>query len=154
MQNDKVKIVILAGGKGKRMESDLPKVLLPLHGKPMIRHILDPLIDAFPEKPITVVGHKKELVQQELGDLSFYAEQKEPLGTGHSVSCARGECKNAEHVVVLSGDQPFIKIETVKKLIQKHLASGAKITFTTTEPDNFENWRKAFLQYGRILRKK
>lgn len=152
MENEGIKIVILAAGAGKRMDSDLPKVLMPLAGKPMIRHVLEPLIGVFKEKPIAIVGHKKELVQGELGDLCIYAVQKELLGTGHAVSCAKEECGEAEHIVVLSGDQPFIELGTIKDLIDKHIRSRAKITFTTTDLPDFFDWRKAFMAYGRIMR--
>ncbi|MFZ3015642.1 MAG: NTP transferase domain-containing protein, partial [Minisyncoccia bacterium] len=112
----KIKIVILAAGKGKRMQSDLPKVLAPLKGKSMIGHVLEAVQKALGEKPIAIVGHKSEL-----GDLCFYVLQKEQLVTGHAVSCAKGDCEEAEDIVVLSGDQPFIKAETIKNLIEKHL---------------------------------
>jgi bifunctional UDP-N-acetylglucosamine pyrophosphorylase/glucosamine-1-phosphate N-acetyltransferase len=149
----RIKVVILAAGKGKRMESDLPKVLAPLKGKHMIKHVLESVQKALDEKPIAIVGHKAELVQSELGDLCFYVLQKKQLGTGHAVSCARGKCENADDIMILSGDQPFIKAETIKNLIGKHLASGAKVTFTTAVVPDFLGWRKGFLNYGRILRK-
>jgi len=153
MKKNKIKIVILAAGKGKRMESDLPKVLSQVKGKHMIRHVIESVGKIHNEKPYAVVGHKAELVQSELGDLCFYILQKEQLGTGHAVSCAKGNCKDAENIVVLSGDQPFIKAETIKKLIKKHLESGAKVTFTTTVLPDFLDWRKGFTAFGRILRK-
>ncbi|MBU0612258.1 NTP transferase domain-containing protein [Patescibacteria group bacterium] len=151
-KNRKIKIVILAAGKGTRMESDLPKVLAPLKGKNMIRHVIESVQKASNEKPIAIIGHKAELVQSDLGDLCFYVLQKEQLGTGHAVSCAKGDCEGAEDIVVLSGDQPFIKAETIKNLIEKHLETGAKITLATTIPLDFSDWKKAFLVYGRILR--
>ncbi len=147
-----IKIIILAAGKGKRMESELPKVLVKVKGKSMIAHLLESLRTHFPNKPIAVVGHQKEMVEKELGELCLYAHQTEQLGTGHAVSSALGKCEDAEHIVVLSGDQPFIKAETVKQMIEKHLESNAKITFTTTEVPNFSDWYSAFLRHGRILR--
>lgn len=152
-KNKKIKIVILAAGKGKRMESDLPKVLSQIKGKHMIRHVIESVGKIYNEKPYAVVGHKAELVKSEVGDLCFYVLQKEQLGTGHAVSCAKGDCEDAEDIVVLSGDQPFIKAETIKNLIEKHLGSGAKITFTTAVLPDFLDWRKAFIGFGRILRK-
>lgn len=149
----KIKIVILAGGKGKRMESELPKVLVALKGKPMISHIISEIQKISNQKPVAIVGHKAELVQSELGDLCFYAFQAEQLGTGHAVSCAKGDCADAEQIVVLSGDQPFISAKTIVDLIEKQLSSKAKITFTTTEVPDFLDWRKAFLGFGKILRK-
>ena len=149
----KIKIVILAAGKGKRMGSDLPKVLAPLKGKHMIKHVIESITKIHNDKPYAIIGHQAELVQSELGDLCFYILQKEQLGTGHAISCAKGDCGDADDVVVLSGDQPFIKAETIKNLIEKHLESKAMITFTTTVLPDFEDWRKAFIGFGRILRK-
>lgn len=154
MQKDrKIKIVILAAGKGKRMQSDLPKVLAPLKGKHMIKHVIESIKEIHDQKPYAIIGHMAELVQKELGDLCFYILQKDQLGTGHAVSCAKGDCEDAEDIVVLSGDQPFIKAETIKNLIEKHLESDAKITFTTTILPDFEDWRNSFIAFGRILRK-
>ena len=153
IKEDNFEILILAAGKGKRMQSDLPKVLVKLKGMSMIKHILNSTEKAFHKKPIAIVGHKAELVKAELKDLCFYVTQEEQLGTGHAIACAKNNCKNAEHVVVLSGDQPFISPKTIRNLIEKHLKSKSKITFTTTEVLDFKDWRKSFLGFGRILRK-
>ncbi|HAS80646.1 MAG: Bifunctional protein GlmU [Candidatus Nomurabacteria bacterium GW2011_GWE1_32_28] len=154
MENlDKIKIIILAGGKGKRMQSDLPKVLIKLNGKPLIKYILNSVKKAFNKKPIAVIGNKAELVKSELKDSCFYAIQKEQLGTGHAVSCTKEYCKDAEHIIILSGDQPLISPETLKNLLKKHLEVKTKITFTTTEVCDFDNWRKSFIAFGRIIRK-
>ena len=149
----KIKIVILAAGKGKRMQSDLPKSLCSLKGKPMIKHVIDAINKAHNEKPYTIIGHQAELMKTELKDLCFYIMQNEILGTGHAVSCAKGDCGDADDIVVLSGDQPFITAETIKNLIEKHLDTKAMVTFTTTVLPDFEEWRKAFMSFGRILRK-
>jgi len=153
MESEKIKIVILAGGKGKRMQSENPKVLSPLADKPMIKHLLESVQKIYNEKPIVIVGYKAELVEKELGDSCLYVLQKKQLGTGHAVSCVEEACGDTEHVVVLLGDQPFISPETIENLVEKHLAHKTKITFATTELPDFEDWRKAFLAFGRILRK-
>jgi bifunctional UDP-N-acetylglucosamine pyrophosphorylase / glucosamine-1-phosphate N-acetyltransferase len=153
MTDEKVKIVILAAGKGVRMKSKLPKVLVPLGGKHMIKHLLEAVDNAgIGGKPVIVVGYKKELVMKELGDKYEYVVQDEQLGTGNAVHSAENACAGAEVVIVLSGDQPFIKTETLKNLLAKHISSGAKITITTTMVPNFEDWYQAFWQYGRIIR--
>jgi bifunctional UDP-N-acetylglucosamine pyrophosphorylase/glucosamine-1-phosphate N-acetyltransferase len=149
----KIKFLILAAGKGTRMNSDLPKVLAPLGGKPMIRHLLETISKVYDDKPIVIVGYKAELVKAELGDSCIYALQKEQLGTGHAVFSAKDYCEDADEIVVLSGDQPFVKAETIKKTIEKHETEKAKITFTTTEIPDFLDWRKYFIPLGRILRK-
>jgi len=148
----KIKILILAGGKGKRMQSDLPKVLVPLKNKAMILHIIEELQKINLGKPISIVGHQRDLVQDALKDLSLYAIQEEQLGTGHAVSCAKDQCINAEQILILSGDQPLITKETISNLINKQIETKAKITFATTEVPDFLDWRKGFLGFGRILR--
>ena len=153
MEKDrKIKILILVAGKGKRMQSELPKALLSVKGKSMVSHVLNSVMEASGEKPVVIVGHKSELVQSRLGDSCSYSLQKDQLGTGHAVSCAEEKCGEAENITVLSGDQPFIKSQTIKNLIKKHLETGAKITFTTATPQDFLDWRKSFFGFGRILR--
>ena len=147
------KFVILAGGKSTRMNHQLPKVLVPLGGKPMIGHVLDVIAKISNERPIVIVGHKKELIKKELGNTCVYAIQKKQLGTANAVASAEKACKDAKEIVVLSGDQPFVKAKTIIDSIKKHRAQNAKITFTTTEVVDFKNWRKAYEAYGRILRK-
>ncbi len=155
MQNkSKTRIIILAAGKGTRMESPRPKVLAQLKGQHMIKHLLESveksLIDS---RPIIVVGYEKDLVVKELGDKYQYVNQEEQLGTGHAVYAAKNACEGVENVIVISGDQPFIKTETIKNLLTKHLNSRAKITITTTDVPDFDDWRKPFLKFGRVLRK-
>jgi len=150
--NEKIKILILAAGKGKRMESELPKVLAKIGGKTMIGHLIESIKSATNEKPIAIVGYKMEIVKTELGDACFYVEQKEQLGTGHAVSCAEKECGDAENIMVLSGDQPFISANTIRNLIERHLRSDAIITLATTKVSDFEDWRSGFRAFGRILR--
>jgi|SRR3989338_1462961 len=151
---EKVRIVILAAGKGVRMKSELPKALAPLGGKPMIKHLLESVDETgVDKKPIIVVGYEKELVIKELGDKYEYVVQAEQLGTGHAVMVARDACRDAKNIVVISGDQPFIKSNTIKKLLDKHLNSGANLTISTTLLPDFEDWREAFVTYGRIIRK-
>jgi len=151
--SNEVKIVILAAGKGTRMQSPLPKVLAPLRGKHMIKHLLESVDETqIDPKPIVVVGYEKNLVMKELGDKYEYVVQEEQLGTGHAVACTKNACEGVEHIMVISGDQPFIKTETIKNLLNKHLNSGAKLTITTAILPDFLDWREAFIKYGRIKR--
>lgn len=151
-EKNKIKILILAAGKGKRMQSDLPKILLPLKGKRMIDHVLKSIEKINIGKPIAIIGHQAELVRSELKDQCDYALQEEQLGTGHAVASAKNNCEGAENIIVLSGDQPFISSETIINLIEKHTESGAKITFATSLLTDFNEWRSAFFGFGRILR--
>lgn len=150
----KTRVVVLAAGKGTRMKSELPKALAPLHGKPLLKHLLESVdASAVDKKPVVVVGYGKDLIIKELGDRYEYAIQADQLGTGHAVLAAKEICGSAENIIVISGDQPFIKPETIRNLFQKHVDSGATITIATTVLPDYEDWRKAFLMYGRIIRK-
>jgi bifunctional UDP-N-acetylglucosamine pyrophosphorylase/glucosamine-1-phosphate N-acetyltransferase/UDP-N-acetylglucosamine pyrophosphorylase len=112
--------VVLAAGKGTRMKSELPKVLFPVLGRPMIHWVLDALQAGGVEKVVVVVGYRAEDVQAELAGrtgLSF-VQQKEQLGTGHAVMMAKSEIQNHEGpVLIVTGDSPLIQTKTVQKLL-------------------------------------
>ena len=114
---DKVKIVILAAGQGTRMRSELPKVLVKLNGKLMIRYVLESVQKSgIDEHPVVVVGYKKEEVIKELGDTYVYAIQHEQLGTGHAIMSTESLLKNkTDSMIILPSDHPFISAKTIKK---------------------------------------
>jgi len=153
MQNE-VKIVILAAGKGKRMESDEPKALVLYNKKPFIKHILDTISELkLKTKPIIVVGHKKERVKEVLGNTYEYAEQKEQLGTGDAVRAARGHVsKEDKTILVVSADQPTISKETLKNIINTHAKKKPSITLGTAIVPDFDEWRGGMNGFGRIIR--
>lgn len=148
-----IKVVILAAGKGTRMNHELPKVLVPIKGKPMIEYLLQAIIDSgIGGKPILVVSpDNKEIMQKTLVDYDFdYAIQYKQLGTGHALSCAITEIKESvDHIVCFYGDHPFVHPETIKKLAEYE--NGALTMMTTTLSD-FEDWRHNFYHWGRIVR--
>lgn len=153
--SQKIKILILAAGHGKRMKSELPKVLMPLHGKPLIAHVISSLRQSgIDGKPIVIVGQQRELIIKTLGDDCEYIVQEEQKGTGHAVMVAQEKLKNnADHIVVLYGDHPFVSPETIKKLVEKHLESKKKITMATVRLSDFKDWRDIFYSnFSRIIR--
>ncbi|MEX2029028.1 MAG: NTP transferase domain-containing protein [Candidatus Paceibacterota bacterium] len=155
MKNDNIKVVILAAGYGKRMQSELVKVLIPFHGKPLVAHVLDTVKESgICDRPVVVVGQQRELVMNTLGSSYDYAVQEEQLGTGHAVMSTESLLKDkTENIMVLYGDSPFISAKTIQKLNQKHQETGAKITMATIQLPDFNDWRSAFYtSFSRIVR--
>ncbi|MCX6780823.1 MAG: NTP transferase domain-containing protein [Candidatus Magasanikbacteria bacterium] len=153
----RVGIVILGAGEGKRMKCEgVPKVLVPLHEKPMISHILENLTSAplhADPNPIIVVGFKAAVVKEALGDSYRYALQAEQLGTGHAVMQARDLAEGRyDHIVVLYGDQPYVTANVVNTLVDTHLAADATMSMMTIEVPNFEGWRAGFYNFSRVIR--
>ncbi|MDR0521101.1 MAG: NTP transferase domain-containing protein [Planctomycetaceae bacterium] len=111
--------VVMAAGKGTRMKSDLPKVLYPVLGRPMIEYVLDALEQAGIEKIVAVVGYRSDLVRQTLTHRKTvtFAEQTEQLGTGHAVMMCQEQLKTHRGpVMVVAGDCPMIQADSIRKL--------------------------------------
>ena len=149
------RIVILAAGKGKRMgPSDRPKVLHTILGKPMLAYVLDAVVESGVDaKPVIVIGHMAEHVRAVCGEACDYAVQSELKGTGDAVMRARPLLeRSAEHVLVLVGDQPFVRPSTIRRVADTHAASGAVLTLGTVTVQDFGDWRAPFADFGRIIR--
>jgi bifunctional UDP-N-acetylglucosamine pyrophosphorylase/glucosamine-1-phosphate N-acetyltransferase/UDP-N-acetylglucosamine pyrophosphorylase len=140
--------IILAAGKGTRMKSELPKVLIPVCGRPMIRYAIDALKAAGVGRLVLVVGYRADLVRAELEDVPGveFADQTEQLGTGHAVMVCRDQL--AAHdgpVVVVAGDSPMLQADSVAALLKAFSAQRTACLLGTVKRDDPHG-------YGRILR--
>jgi bifunctional UDP-N-acetylglucosamine pyrophosphorylase / glucosamine-1-phosphate N-acetyltransferase len=145
-----VKAIILAAGKGTRMKSDLLKVVHEVAGKPIVQYVIDSVNELGVTDIFTVVGHQAESVKENISDKNVqYVVQSEQLGTGHAVMQVdpHFEDNDSSTVIILAGDCPLIKTETLKKLIDSHQESNASVTILTTKMNEPA-------KYGRILRGK
>ena len=142
----KVTAVLLAAGQGTRMKSDLPKVLHPLCGKPMLWHVLEALKAVTTEKPVVVVGHGAEDVKNYVGDAAECVLQEPQLGTAHAVLQVEPVLKgNTDYVIVTYADMPLLRGETFKRLLetQRHNPGPfSMLTVIAEDPRGF----------GRIMR--
>jgi bifunctional UDP-N-acetylglucosamine pyrophosphorylase/glucosamine-1-phosphate N-acetyltransferase/UDP-N-acetylglucosamine pyrophosphorylase len=131
--------IILAAGKGKRMASDLPKVLVPVCGRPMVRYVLDAVRAAGIERIVVVVGYRGEIVRSELaGEPGVeFVEQTEQLGTGHAVmTCHEALASHDGPVLILAGDSPMVQVASLQALLAEFAASGpACLLGTATKPN-------------------
>lgn len=138
--------LILAAGKGTRMKSEIPKVLHPLMGKPLVSYVIESCQKAGTDPVLLVIGHQAQRVREIIGDGVQYVEQTQQLGTGHAVMVSRDALKKFRgDLLVLAGDTPFLTGQILKRLIGKHQKTGAAATMMTAimNPP---------LAYGRIIR--
>lgn len=138
---------ILAGGEGKRMRSDLPKVLHLFNGKPMLVRIVEEVISLGPDKVIVVTGRHHKKIIQTLGEYIDifgikFVEQPVPLGTGNAIAHCLNEYNSEDHVLILNGDMPLLSRKVIHSLIQS--SSGYDGGIVTAKLENPHG-------YGRIL---
>ncbi|MFC4075544.1 bifunctional UDP-N-acetylglucosamine diphosphorylase/glucosamine-1-phosphate N-acetyltransferase GlmU [Salinithrix halophila] len=139
--------VVLAAGKGTRMKSSRHKVLHPVCGKPMIDHIVDNLQQLGVHETVVIVGHDAESIRDHLGDRVRFALQDKQLGTAHAVMQAEPILAGHDGVtLVLNGDHPLFTQETLQRITDNHMESGAAATILTAVlPDP--------TGYGRVIRR-
>ncbi|MBE8715693.1 bifunctional UDP-N-acetylglucosamine diphosphorylase/glucosamine-1-phosphate N-acetyltransferase GlmU [Cellvibrio polysaccharolyticus] len=139
-------IIVLAAGKGTRMRSELPKVLHPVGGKALVQHVVDTARQVGGEKIMIIVGHGAEAVEQKMAaaDVSFIL-QAEQLGTGHAVQQALPQLREDATVLILYGDVPLTRVDTLQKLVAGvNDQQMGLLTVNLPDPTG----------YGRILRDK
>ncbi len=141
----KLNAVILAAGKGTRMNSDLPKVIHKCMDQPMVHYVIKAVKDAGALDVCVVVGYKSKEVKDAIYDIVDYAEQTEQLGTGHAVKCARDFIGTEGDTIILCGDTPLITGETLVSLIEEHKRRANGVTVLSAIVDDPTG-------YGRIVR--
>ena len=142
-------IAIMAAGKGTRLKSKHPKVLHEIGGKPLLQFVVDAAKAVLPAKDIfVIIGHEAERVREAMGGTGVqFVLQTEQLGTGHAIMSARASLTGYDDVLVLSGDVPLLRPETIRGIRDFHLKNHAAMTILTADfPDP--------TGYGRIVRKK
>ncbi|MHC5114234.1 MAG: NTP transferase domain-containing protein [Planctomycetota bacterium] len=141
--------VILAAGKGQRMNSDLPKVAHVVAGRPIVWWVVDAVRRAGASRIVLVVGHGADVVRDVFrgdDDDVEYVVQAEQLGTGHATLCAADALADFHgDLLVLAGDGPLLRAETIRTMRQRHLETGAAATLATSVIDDPTG-------YGRIVR--
>jgi bifunctional UDP-N-acetylglucosamine pyrophosphorylase / glucosamine-1-phosphate N-acetyltransferase len=141
-------IAILAAGKGTRLKSRHPKVLHQIAGKPLLGHVVAAATQVVaPANIVAIIGHEADLVREALQTTGIeFVLQSEQRGTGHALMAARAALQGYEDVLILSGDVPLIRPETIQRVRDFHIANNAAMTILTAEPTDPTG-------YGRIFRK-
>ncbi len=144
----KFAVAIMAAGKGTRLKSRHPKVLHQIGGKPLVRHVIDAAVQVVaPTDVYVIIGHEAERVRESIAETGVTCVlQQEQRGTGHAIMSARNELMGYRHVLVLSGDVPLIRPDTIRRVREFHLEHHAAMTILTAEPDDAA-------AYGRVVRK-
>ncbi len=139
--------LILAAGEGTRMKSNLAKVLHPVAGTSMIRHVLETVQAVSPARVVVVIGHQADAVRRELeGESVEFVLQERRLGTGHAALMAEESFGGfAGTIVVLNGDTPLLRPRTLERLVSFHRGESAAATVLSAEIDDPAG-------YGRIVR--
>ncbi len=145
--DNSIKAILLAAGQGRRMGSDLPKVLHPLAGKPLVSYAVDNARAAGADEIVVVVGYRRDLVMAALADARVeFAVQTEQRGTGHAVLAAREHLEGFDgDVLVQYGDMPLLTAETLRELVTRRRETGAAAVALTISVDNPPD-------FGRIVR--
>jgi len=153
-------VTILAGGLGKRMNSDLPKVLHTVHKIPMIIHIIWTCLKLNPVKIIIVVGAYYHIIRGEIemyikSDKITYCIQEEALGTGDAVKSTIGFFSNIHHDfdnLILNGDVPLLRFDTIRDILAKYMVSRSKLLITAIRVDNPHGFGRIFMDHDKFVK--
>jgi bifunctional UDP-N-acetylglucosamine pyrophosphorylase/glucosamine-1-phosphate N-acetyltransferase len=142
-----LEVIILAAGLGTRMKSAKIKILHEAAGRPIVDYVLDVASEICERPPVLVIGHQREAVRESVGDRARYAVQEQQLGTGHAVMQAAEVLKGSSsaNVLILSGDVPLTRAETLRDLIEQHASEQNALTLLTMKLHDPA-------MYGRIVR--
>lgn len=148
------RFIILAAGKGTRMKQDLPKALTPVGGKPILQHLYESVkASGVDGVPVIVIGPDQPPLCDAWNGVCEYVVQREQLGTGHAVNACRDAVTDADAIIVLYGDHPFISSTTLQQLAQLHEKSSGVLSMMTTIVPSFDVW-PIYYHWGRIIRDK
>lgn len=147
MESHSFATAILAAGKGTRLKSKRAKVLHSIAGKPLLQHVLDAVLNVTsPDHVFVVTGHQADEVERTISSTGVhFVLQRQQLGTGHAVQCLRQSVRGLGDLLVLSGDVPLIRPETIEHLRSFHQGQKAAMTILTARPENP-------FGYGRVVR--
>lgn len=135
------------------MNSDIPKALTPIAGKPILQYLYESVIaSAVDGTPIVVIGPERKRLCDVFGGVCEYVIQEEQLGTGHAVMMTKEAIGDADAIIVLYGDHPFVSPASIQALAKKHEERGNIITLMTTTVPSFDGFYQAFERWGRVLR--
>jgi bifunctional UDP-N-acetylglucosamine pyrophosphorylase/glucosamine-1-phosphate N-acetyltransferase len=144
--------LVLAAGLGKRMQSKWSKLLHPVAGRPMVRHVVEATKSAGVARAVVVVGNQADEVRLAVGDHDkriAFAFQKEQLGTGHAVLCAERQFQgHTGDVLILNGDLPALRPETLRAFVAYHRSHGAPLTLLTTVVTDPRGYGRVIRNYG------
>jgi len=148
--NENLEVIILAAGLGTRMKSSTIKILHRAAGRPIVDYVIDLASDLSAKPPVMVIGYQRDAVQKAVGNRARFAVQDQQLGTGHAVLQAAPIIENegsvrGRRVLILSGDVPLTRPETLRSLLDEHERSGNALTLLTMLPADPAT-------YGRIVR--
>ena len=151
MTKTKLAAVVLGAGKGTRMNSDLPKVLMPLCNRPMIRYIIDSMEEMKADKIVTVIAPDGDLVKKEVAPYKTCVQQQQ-LGTANAVLAAKDELKDFDgNVLVIYGDNPITPVPVYQKMIQK-CQEGYAVVVLGFVPEDAARYGRLKIENGELIK--